>query len=296
MLVSKMTRPALSWAIGITEAMSDRCADLVRTLRFLQGRAEFRAHDDDIYIASYPRSGTTLTQFLVYLLLGNDELEFDHISQLTPWFERSLALGRATARDFEDVRRPRIFKTHLPYGWLPRRGRCIYVTRDGRDVALSYYHLYRNYLGFTDDFEAFFERFISGKVQYGSWFKHVAGWRKQRDNARVLFVSYRELIDDKAATARKLASFLGTALDDVRLQRVISLTSFESMKEREAQFDHATDLLIGRGVQRGRFLRAGKVGQGQARLDAQQARRFEQTLARPQRLAEVELSLSRFLH
>lgn len=279
------------------EGLGGATENVVRVLRFLRGLHAFEARADDVFVASYPRSGTTLSQFLVYLLLwGEDDVGgAAHISQLTPWFERELAQGRIDAAKLAQLPSPRIFKTHLPYRWLPARGRCIYLTRDPADVVLSYYHLYRDYLGFDGDFEAFFQRFRRGDVQYGSLFKHRRGWLHERENPRVLFVSYEELTRDREATARRILAFLGTPCDSERLKRAVRATDFAAMKRREALFDHATDLLLTHGVRPGRFLRRGLRGQGRQILGPQQSHQLE--TARRQRLLwpQLELRLTRFL-
>jgi peroxiredoxin len=142
---------------------------------------------DDIFIVTYPRSGTTWMQMILYQLTSDGNMEIPHIAEHCPWFERSAR----SAEDLEKRKPPRIFKSHLSFGDIPKGpGRYIYVARDGRDVAVSYYNLYRNYNGYKGTFAEFFEEFMKGKVIYGSWFKHVKGWWKHRNDLNVLWLSY----------------------------------------------------------------------------------------------------------
>ena len=116
---------------------------------------DFQPRPDDIFVVTYPRSGTTWTQMILYQLTTDGRMDFAHITQVCPWFERALKAGR----DLDALPGPRVFKSHLPYRRIPK-GPCryIYVARDGKDVAVSYYHFYRSHMGYKGTFEEFFER------------------------------------------------------------------------------------------------------------------------------------------
>ncbi len=100
-------------------------------LKYLGALFVFEPRDDDIYVVSYPRSGTTVLQMLLYQLISNGSMAFDHICQVSPFVERSLLRGR----DLGQLPSPRILKTHLSYETIPDwPGKYIYVVRDGKDV------------------------------------------------------------------------------------------------------------------------------------------------------------------
>lgn len=256
-----------------------------RIANFLRGRLELRIRPTDVFISSYPRSGTTLTQWILYLLTHETGAEPTHLTQVSPWFERSLAIGELTAADLEHLPSPRVFKSHLPRHWLPDGARYVYVERDGLDVLISYFHFYRAYLGFEGTLDQFYERFMSGRIQYGSWFEHVAEWRQRASDPEVLIVQYEDLVDDRRKSIERMASFLGWKIDDRSIDRAVVESSFDAMKRRESVFDHATALLIERGVQPRAFLRSGQRGGGSAELSDEQIRGFRERSARVRPLA-----------
>jgi len=268
-------------------------ADARRVAAFLAGRLAYRPREADVFVATYPRSGTTLMQWILHLLAhGGEPGELRHLGDVSPWFERGLATGELDGARIDALGSPRIFKTHLTAEWVPRGPRCIVVVRDGRDVAVSYYHFYRSYLRFDGSFGEFFERFLTGRLQYGSWFSHVAGWRARAGEGDVLLVQYEDLLDDRAEVVRRVADFLGWAVDERLVEKVVEGSSFDAMKRNEAWFDHATALLIERGVKQASFLRAGRSGDGDA-VEGAQRDAFERAAehARPRR----ELWLPPFL-
>lgn len=277
------------------EALADGLADGARVLRFLRGRAAFQLRPDDLFVVTYPRSGTTWMQYIVYLLhCGATGPDFDHISQVAPWFERSMAAGALSARDLAALPAPRIFKSHLARCWLPRRARCVCVIRDGRDVALSYYHFYRSHLRYEGSFEQFFARFLRGELQYKSWFKHTAAWRAAAErDARVLPVRYEALRRAPRRVIEAVAAFCGLAPPPARLDLIAELSSFERMKQHEARFDFTTELLLQHGYRPGAFLRSGQAGGGQRALTPAQ----EAAYAAAERVEHpgLELDLPQFL-
>ncbi len=278
------------------DATTEVCGHASRTVKFLRGQAVFVPRDDDIYVASYPRSGTTLTQVLVHLLVtGRTDFSFEHLSEVSPWWERSLAWRSESPDLLAALPSPRVFKTHLPRSWLPDRGRFLYVVRAPADVALSYYFLYRRYLRYDGDFRQFFDKFLAGDVQYGSCFRHVAGWRKHAQDPDIHFLDYEDLVHDGAATIRQVADFLGIEPAPERIQEILDQTRFARMKRDQEKFDHEGELLRQWGIRAGDFLRSGTVGEGDATMSPQQRTSLAKMEQRKYLLPHLEWRLPAFL-
>jgi Sulfotransferase domain len=282
--VPPMWRRALGTGLGLGVASIDRVetglGDLRRTAAFLRGRVLWQPRPDDVYVATYPRSGTTWMQFLLHLLV-RPGVEFQHIHEVCPWFERSLAIGSASPEALARLPSPRIFKTHLPRQWLPRMGRFVVIVRDPADVAVSYYALYRAYLGFSGSFDEFLARFVEGRVQYGSWWAHVRGWQRHAGDEDVHIVRYEALRADPAQVLARVAAFAGLPADAASVAAAVAGASLPRMKAQEDRFDHATSLLLERGVQPRSFIGRGQVGGGA--LTPEQRLRLVAAEPRPRR-------------
>lgn len=288
-LIERPVRAALSFTSRTLDSTVRNLEHLRRTANFLRGKMELRVRPTDVFISSYPRSGTTLTQWILYLLAHEDQPDPIHLTSVSPWFERSLAIGELTADDLERLPSPRVFKSHLPRQWLPDGGRYIYVERDVRDVLVSYFHFYRAYLGFEGSLDDFIERFMAGRVQYGSWFDHVAGWRARAADPDLLIVRYEDLLVERKKVIEGLLDFLGWDRDERSVDRAVVESSFDAMKRRESIFDHATALLLERGVRPRSFLRSGTAGSGEAELSERQKRLITErrSRARPPGIREL---------
>ncbi len=256
-----------------------------RIANFLRGRMELEVRSTDVFISSYPRSGTTLTQWILYLLTHEEQPDPEHLTKVSPWFERSLAIGEVTASDLQRFPSPRVFKSHLPREWLPDGARYIYVEREGADVLASYFNFYRAYLGFEGTLDDFYRRFMDGRVQYGSWFEHVAGWHARASDPDVLIVRYEDLLSDRKASIERIVDFLDWNRDERWIDRAVIESSFDAMKRRESVFDHATALLLERGVSPQSFLPSGQSGRGTDALSDAQAREIRERSSTGRRLA-----------
>jgi len=245
--ISSILRPISLLLLVITQRLA--------IFRFL--KLEFKNEEDDIFIVTYPRSGTTLLQMVLYQLTSDGNMDFVHISEKVPFLERI----PVSKFGLEDLNSPRIFKTHLSYRSMPKvKGKYILGIRNGKDVAVSYYHHYQNYQNYKGSFSEFLKRFLNGKVVYGSWFKHTKDWLDNPQNVQLKIVDYDKLTSDMRTTIKEIADFCDIEVNDEKLDRVIKNCSFENMKLYEDRFDHATELLIDNGVSAKKFIRKGKSG------------------------------------
>jgi hypothetical protein len=160
---------------------------------------------------------------------------------------------------------------------LPGKRRCrfIYVVRDGKDVAVSFYHFYSSHLGFKGDFAKFFPMFLKGGVQGGQWFTHVTGWLAHSNADNVLVIRYEELSADLESCVKKIAQFCGIEIAADRMQQILERSSYAFMKQFEKLFDHKEEVIWEQGVKDGSFLRKGKTGEGGIELSEEQQKEFD---------------------
>lgn len=112
----------------------------------------FQARCDDIVIATYPKAGTTWMSEIVDMILhaGDDEqCQRDFIYNKVPMLEFWASNVRAPGtKILEETPSPRVIKTHLPVSLLPKsfweqKSKVVYVARNAKDLAVSYYHFDR---------------------------------------------------------------------------------------------------------------------------------------------------------
>ena len=277
----------LSVVAGVIEWLSGLLDGWAQRMRWFRlSRLDYVPRADDVFIVTYPRSGTTWMQMILYQLTSDGSTDIPHIAEYCPWFERSLR----SRLGFETRPSPRVFKSHLRYRQIPKGpGKYVYVARDGKDVAVSCYHHYRNYNGYEGTFAEFFAQFLRGKVEFGSWFQHVREWWAHRHDPNVLFLTYEELTRDLEGCVRKISAFCEIDVPPERLPAILERCRFAFMKQHESKFDPALETLWEQGVQLNSFLRNGRVGEGAIQLSSEQEARYAEVFGH--RLAETGITV-----
>jgi Sulfotransferase domain len=191
-----------------------------------------RVYPDDTFLVSYPRSGNTWTRFLVAnFVFPNENVSFLNIEKLVP--DTSSQSNRALKR----TPRPRIIKTHQYFDH--RYPKTIYIVRDPRDVALSYYDFQRKYMQIEDGYplQRYVDDFVCGRLisaDWGTWGENVASWIYTRGQQKeFLLLRYEDMIKDTGSELARVARFLGIDPDPSRLQRAVELSSADRMRKLE---------------------------------------------------------------
>ncbi|KAK3730622.1 hypothetical protein QZH41_008015 [Actinostola sp. cb2023] len=157
---------------------------------------------------------------------------------------------------------------------------AFYVIRNPKDVAVSYYYHYKRYASYEFGaglWDEFFEMFIDGGVQFGSWFDHVLGWWAHRDDPNILFLKYEDMKKDLPCAVQQIAEFLGKDLSVEMIQRITEQTNFSAMSGDQERFDHGDDEETRKKsrILEIKFVRKGEVGDWRNYFTKEQNRRFD---------------------
>ena len=199
---------------------------------------EFVIKDDDIFVVTFPRSGTTWTEQMVHLLVHNGEQGQQRLTDAVPWLETLPHRPNGMAETLKAMRGRRLFTSHLPYPLMPQAkdttAKYVYVARNPKDVATSFYFHDQSKGGYEGTWEEHFQLFMNGDLAFGSYFDHVLPWweASQRDK-NILFLKYEDMKNNHADSVARIASFLNLQADSQLIDRVVALSSFKSMKSSE---------------------------------------------------------------
>ncbi|XP_029850397.2 sulfotransferase ssu-1-like [Ixodes scapularis] len=170
--------------------------------------------------------------------------------------------------------RPRIIFTHLPFHLAPfsPSTKYIYVARNPKDCCVSFYHHTKTYTDYcfqdgTFDDE-YFELFIEGLTDFGSYFENLLSWYAKNDEHNVLFLTYESIHADMKGSVLKMAGFIDGELakelaeDEAKMTDIIDSTSM-------------TEMVKDWGVQ---FVRKGVVGDWRNYFSKEQSERLKKKL------------------
>jgi len=215
----------------LARAMIYRCAAAASYVfgRDFAGR-NLSVFPDDAFLVSYPRSGSTWFRFLVGNLISKDRsISFHNVERVIPDIHVN------STRYIDSIPRPRVLKSHEYFD--PRYKKVVYLVRDPRDVAVSYYHYYRKVKVLAEGYpmDRYVRTFLTGELQtWGSWGENVASWLSVRQNRDgFLLLRYEDLLDNPVQLLSKAAEFLGIPSTTDELARSVDLSSVERMRELE---------------------------------------------------------------
>ncbi|XP_011788896.1 PREDICTED: sulfotransferase 1A3 isoform X1 [Colobus angolensis palliatus] len=179
----------------------------------------FRARPDDLLISTYPKSGTTWVSQILDMIYQGGDLEKCNRAPIyirVPFLEDNDPGELSGLEALKNTPAPRLIKSHLPLALLPQtlldqKVKVVYVARNPKDVAVSYYHFHRMEKTHPDPgtWDSFLEKFMAGEVSYGSWYQHVQEWWELSHTHPVLYLFYEDMKEVRPPAMLPLMGHLG---------------------------------------------------------------------------------------
>lgn len=255
-------------------------------------------YEDDLWIVTAPKCGTTWTQEMMWLLDHNLDYKtaaevnliartiFLEFCTLVPQLEED------TISAVERMDRPRHIKSHLPMALLPKqlwtvRPRIVYCARNPKDMVTSFYHHYCHLHGYTGTKEAFLEAVLHDQVMFQPQIPHTLDFWSIRNEPNVLFIHFEEMKRNMAAVLDQASRFLKKSYTKEQLTKLEHHLSFDVMKNNNAA--NHTILLDKMQALNGRddiktsdfrFMRKGKIGSHREELTTEYIARLEAYIER----------------
>lgn len=229
-----------------------------RTLKEKIANMEIR--NDDVFVLAYPKSGSTWSQEIVWLLandLNFDECNGDNLPIRTQFLENNMIVGRDDVAqhvldyynkiyDGKDVidylakkPSPRIIKTHLGWELFPKqilsgekKPKIVFITRNIKDVMVSSYHHFSKIKCCNPDFNQHVKDVMNDHMCYGPFFKFLSGHLKHHEFSGSLILRYEDLVENFSTEVKRLANYLGKTITDEEVKALKEFVSIQKMKKQ----------------------------------------------------------------
>lgn len=206
---------------------------------------------DDVFLVSYPKSGSTWLRFLIGNYLSNCQCNFNNSHLLVP----DIHFNPSRIKELEG---PRFIKSHLPY--TPQYLKVVYLVRDGRDVAVSYFFHCKKYnvIPASMKFTEFIELFNQGTIDnFGLWNDHVVGWHNNLSKDAIL-IRYENMKIDPLNCLKEIIDFSGINFNSFLGEKAVRASSLEAMKRQE-QAEYSSSPCLQNSNINIRFVRNGET-------------------------------------
>ncbi|CAL1279750.1 unnamed protein product, partial [Larinioides sclopetarius] len=136
---------------------------------------DYVPRNGDIIIASYPKTGTNWLQYIVLQITSKGESfpSFnDCVYNKVPFMEMT------GPEVIDKINGLRLYKNHYRYDMAKKNpmSKVLYIYRKPEDTLVSWYHFVQSSREEEINFLEFFEGFLDGNVEYGSYFDHVLSY------------------------------------------------------------------------------------------------------------------------
>ncbi|GAB6026532.1 hypothetical protein CHUAL_012954 [Chamberlinius hualienensis] len=244
-------------------------------LRGFYKSRSFQARSDDVFVISFPKTGTTWAQEIVYLIGNNADVKkakSENMEKRFPLLEYPL-IDHDKYDKNTHKNRPQFFKSHLPFSLLPKsiheqNCKIVYVTRNPKDTLVSMWHFYKmlkplSYRGSLKDFQ---QLFINDQVAYAPYPRNVKEFWEHRNDANVLFITFEEMKKDLKSSIQTIAKFLEKTLTEEEIERISNHCSFKKMSSNsKANYSHWKE--NGMVSKDQNFMRKGEIGDWKNHFD-----------------------------
>ena len=208
---------------------------------------------DDVFLVSYPKSGRTWLRFLIANYLSGNKSDFTNSHLIVPDIDYN-------PQQCSKIQRPRFIQSHWPF--TPAFSRVVYIVRDGRDVAVSYYfHMLKfRIIDKETRFDDFLVNFNKGCLDnFTAWSDHVNLWVDNQPQD-FLLVKYEDMKANTVGELIRILEFAGLGVDEDAVVGAVEASGFEKMKNLENTQSKLLDVLANTDLSM-KFVRQGKVAE-----------------------------------
>ncbi|XP_018564281.2 estrogen sulfotransferase-like [Anoplophora glabripennis] len=226
----------------------------------------FEVRPDDVWVVTFPRSGTTLMQEMAWLILNDDNDTAKNASLLKrfPFLELSTlcpdhVIAETTEhivndqkmwQEYKESMKPqwevlentvgrRFIKSHLPLSLLPPTlltsgAKVVYIARNPKNAIISRYYQERslrmtNYVG---NFEQYWDLFEKNLMYFTPYWEHLEEAWQQRSNKNLSFFFFDDVIKDYKKAIVELSNFLEKTMSDEQISKLADYLHIDNFRGR----------------------------------------------------------------
>nr|CAH0104486.1 unnamed protein product [Daphnia galeata] len=259
-----------------------------------------KVRSDDVWIRTFPRSGTTWTSELAWLIMNDcnfeeaarvpltvrsPNIDTNYFAKWGDFAPPEIMDNLVTIEKIEEMTSPRVIKSHLPFYLLPPKlldtAKVIYVARNPKDAIVSFFYFHKlvkmcHYTGEMDDFVDYF---INNKLLWTPYFPTVLEAWAKRDHPNLLYLFYEDMKKDLPTEIKKMAAFLNKTLTEEQIEKLVDHVQIDKFAKNDS-VNMAREIQAGLSNEGQTFIRKGETGGWKKHFSPEVNRKVDEWIAK----------------
>jgi hypothetical protein len=247
--------------------------------RMQRGLKRYQPKKGDVFICSFPKSGTNWGMQIAYQIANRGKGEYEHIHDVVAWPDATKN-GIAVPLDHEMANRSatgmRVIKTHAVAKDVPYSAAAKYVciVRDPKDAIVSAHHFFKDVeFGYLIPSVPVWVRLVL-ESEGVNWVNFAHGYWEWRNRPNVLFLTFEEMKNDLEGSVQRIAELMGVTLTESEFEQVCYLSSYKYMKTIDDKFYPGRVAPL--ASPKGSMIRSGKKDIAGEMLSPEQQKRIDE--------------------
>lgn len=178
------------------------------------------------YIVSFPKSGNTWIRAFIANLYA-DNIDFINLRNIIPGINNLNCVPKTNLN---------MYTSHYPF--FPFSGKVLYIIRDPRSVAVSYFYYQKKYKRIPNEMEFhdfFYNEFLNDKYDvFGNWYQNTSSWvYSSNENKNFFLLKYEDMVNNEFEYGKKIVDFYELPFSDDQIKNALEKSSFNNLKEIE---------------------------------------------------------------
>uniref|UniRef100_T1GCS6 Sulfotransferase domain-containing protein n=1 Tax=Megaselia scalaris TaxID=36166 RepID=T1GCS6_MEGSC len=166
--------------------------------KYMDRTLDFTCRDDDVWVVTMPKCGTTWMQEAAWLVYNDFNFE---MAKAKPIHDRS-------------------------------KNKVIYVARNVKDAAISFFHFAKALTVFRGTKDQFLKAFMEDNIYYCPFWPHILEFYEMRNEKNIFFTTYEKMKTDLRSVIKDLCVFLEKPVPSNEiLEKTVEHLDFKNMKE-----------------------------------------------------------------